>query len=210
MTDTALAPMDLFGSTGRLYQGEWPEGAYRFFQIAYVVPDLIAACERWSRVYGVGPFHVLPARVGKVFHRGTERDVELRLATTQAGPVQIELIEQVSDGPSIYRDVYAGGTGGFHHIGLITHDFDATGAHFESLGYEKAAALQAGDMRVAYFDTVRDFGFVTEVIEYQEGFASYLARHSDTCRDWSGNDPVRILTRDGYRVPGAGDGSGKG
>ena len=37
-------------------------------------------------------------------------------AFAQAGPMQIELIEQHTDGPSVYRDMFPAGTGGFHHL----------------------------------------------------------------------------------------------
>lgn len=197
---------NIIGSLGesrpvnRFYQGDWPEGEYRFFQVASVVDDLLVACRRWVTVFGVGPFHILPKRTGTVSHRGETTQLELQLAIAQAGPVQIELIQQTSDTRSIYRDIYPSG-GGLHHLCTITRDFDGTAAHYRALGYDCAALIEGGAMRVAYFDTFADFGFVTEVVEHEPGFVGHLTAIAQTCRDWDGRDPVRILTRDGYRVP---------
>ena len=33
------------------------------------------------------------------------------------------------------------------------------------------------------------------------GFVAGLAKIARTCAEWDGTDPVRILTRDGYRTP---------
>ena len=54
---------------------------------------------------------------------------------------------------------------------------------------------------LAYFDTVDDFGFYTEIVEEVPGFLESLDRIARACAEWDGTDPVRILTRDGYRTP---------
>jgi len=46
-----------------------------------------------------------------------------------------------------------------------------------------------------------DFGFFTEVAEETASFQANLSRISQTCAEWDGSDPIRILTRDGYRTP---------
>ena len=185
----------------RFYQGSWPDPPYRFFQIAWLVDDLVTTCRRWVDVYGVGPFHILPKRMGKVHHRGVDREVELQLGIAQAGPVQIELIQQTAASASIYRDVYPEGSRGLHHLCTITHDFDGTRAHYEGKGYKLAALIESPAMRVGYFDTHADFGFITEVVEHEPGFVAALETIADTCRTWDGSDPVRILMRGGYRTP---------
>ncbi len=74
-------------------------------------------------------------------------------------------------------------------------------SRFEALGYKIAAESDAGKFRVAYVDTSRDFGFYTEVVESYPGLLTQVRAISDTCANWDGIDPVRIMTRDGYRVP---------
>ena len=186
----------------RLYDQPWPEGDYRLFQIGFVVDDLIGTAQRWARVFGVGPFHVLPPIETPCTYRGTESGINVQVAVAQAGPVQIELVKQNCDRPSVFRDLVAKGEHGFHQLCTVTHDYEHTKSHYEQLGYETVSELKSPDgERVAYFDTVDDFGFFTEVVEGSPLFLSYLDRISRTCAEWDGTDPVRLLTRDGYRTP---------
>jgi hypothetical protein len=69
------------------------------------------------------------------------------------------------------------------------------------LGYELACELTSPGQRVAFFDTFDEFGFFTEVAEEKPSFQVNLAKVSQTCAEWDGADPIRILTRDGYRTP---------
>jgi hypothetical protein len=48
---------------------------------------------------------------------------------------------------------------------------------------------------------VRDFGFFTEVVEETPEFLQQLGKIAQTCAEWDGADPVRLLTRNGYRTP---------
>jgi hypothetical protein len=69
------------------------------------------------------------------------------------------------------------------------------------LGYELACEFTSPGRRVAFFDTIEDFGFFTEVAEERPSFLVNLSRISQTCAEWDDTDPIRILTRDGYRTP---------
>jgi hypothetical protein len=188
-------------SRHQLFQQPWPAGAYRFFQLGFLVDGLVATAARWAAVFGVGPFHVLPPRDVACTYRGVRSSLDLQIAVAQAGPVQIELIEQRSDRPSIYRDRFSGTDSGLHQLCTVTPDYDGTRAHYEGLGYELASEMEDAAYRVAFYDTVDDFGFFTEVVEETPGFVAQLAAIDRTCAEWDGTDPVRLLTRDGYRIP---------
>jgi hypothetical protein len=185
----------------RLYEQEWPGGEYRFFQLGFVVEDIVAAAGKWASVHGVGPFHVLPVVEQQTVVHGEPAPVSIQVGVAQAGPVQIELIQQHCDRPSIYREWSSDGTRAFHQVATVTTDYDAKLARYEQLGYELAAESPGGRFRIAYIDTVEDFGFYTEVVEETSGFLAQLRQIAETCANWDGADPVRILTRDGYRVP---------
>ena len=92
-----------------MFEQPWPEGEYRLFQLGFVVDDLLADAARWAHVLGVGPFHVTPTRTSSATYRGAPSNVEVQYALAQAGPVQIELIQQHCDRPSMFRDVFAQG-----------------------------------------------------------------------------------------------------
>lgn len=184
-----------------LYQEPWPDSEYRFFQLGFLVEDLIGTAGRWAEVFGVGPFHVLPRMNTPCMYRGAQTRIELQVAVAQAGPVQIELIEQFCDAPSIYRDFFAEGASGLHQICTLTRDYDGKRAHYERQGYPLVSEMGHGAQRIGYYDTFADFGFVTEVVEYAPSFVDHVAAIAKTCAAWDGTDPVRLLTRDGYRPP---------
>jgi hypothetical protein len=185
----------------RLFEQSWPEGDYRLFQIGFVVNDLVASAARWARVFGVGPFHVLPRMSVACTYRGADSTIEMQVAVAQAGPAQVELIEQHCDTPSVFRDRFARGASGLHQLCTVTRDYDGRKAHYEALGYELACEITTPAQRVAYYDTVDDFGFFTEIAEETPRFLADLAQIARTCAEWDGSDPVRILTRGGYRTP---------
>jgi hypothetical protein len=184
-----------------LYEQAWPEGEFRFFQTGFVVDDLLAAAARWAAVLGIGPFHVLPVTEQRLVRGGEETAVSVQVAVAQAGPVQIELIKQHCDRPSIYRDWAGGRASSFHQFATVTADYEGKKAEYTRLGYDLAAESLSSTMRVAYFDTVADFGFYLEVVERTPVFLAQLELISRTCAAWDGTDPVRLLTRDGYRTP---------
>jgi Glyoxalase/Bleomycin resistance protein/Dioxygenase superfamily len=184
-----------------LYSQEWPAGEYRFFQIGFVVNDLVQAANKWAAVHGVGPFHLIPVIEQQLVVQGQPAPVSIQVGIAQAGPVQIELIQQHCNRPSIYRDWSRNGNRPFHQLATLTLDYDAKRREFESLGYRPAAESDNGTFRVGYFDTLADFGFYTELVEHHEDLLKRWESVSRTCASWDGTDPVRIATREGYRVP---------
>jgi hypothetical protein len=181
----------------RLFEQPWPDGEYRFFQTGFVVDDVIAAATEWARVFRVGPFHVLPVFDQHLIYRGEEATITCHVAVAQAGPVQIELIQQLCDRPSVFREWSRDGTCAFHQLATVTPDYDGKKAHFESLGYAVAAESLAPRFRSAYIDTSTDFGFYTEVVESTLGFLANLNKISRASAAWDGTDPIRLLTADG-------------
>ncbi|KPM54078.1 glyoxalase [Frankia sp. R43] len=183
--------------------GGGPAGEFRFFQLGFLVDDLLEAAARWAQVFGVGPFHVMPVVDQHATYRGEPATVTIQVAVAQAGPVQIELVKQLCDRPGIYREWRRGRVSALHQLCTVTPDYEGRKAHYERLGYELACESASGSFRVAYFDTSADFGFYTEVVEQTPKFLVQLDRISRTCAEWDGTDPVRLITRGGYQVPRA-------
>src|SRR5437879_2205247 len=115
-----------------LFEQTWPEGEYRFLQLGFVVDDLVATAAQWVTVFGVGPFHVLPRLEQECTYRGARSVLSFQVAVAQAGPVQIELLQQFDDRPSVLRDVVAQGEKGFHQVCTVTPDYEAKKAHYEA------------------------------------------------------------------------------
>ena len=185
-----------------LYEEPWPTGEHRLFQLGFVSDgDLVADALRWVQVFGIGPFHVLPPIDAPCTYRGQPSGITIQVALAQAGPVQIELIAQRCDRPSIFREWRETRTG-VQQLCTITTDYDEKTAQFRRLGFEVATEIVAPDgQRVAFVDTVPAFGFFTEVVDATPGFVSGLAEMARTAEGWDGTDPIRLVTREGYRTP---------
>ena len=93
----------------------------RFMQMCWVVTDIHAAIATWTRSTGVGPFFFFE---NVTFEDGRYRGkpaqmADHKAAIAQAGDIQIELVCQTDDTPSIWRDVVPKGKASFHHAALL-------------------------------------------------------------------------------------------
>lgn len=178
--------------------GPWVRDLGGFRQIGMIVSDLDRTMSYMVEMLGVGPFFTL--RDLKMDHfrfrgaPGPSPVVSVGLA--QAGPVQIELIQQLNDAPSIYREFLAAGREGCQHLAVWLDDQAA---------YERTCAgLVGGGMRLAqesgstafirsaFFETDILGGLMIEVSEQRlacaRPFGDSLAQ---AARDWAGEDPIR-------------------
>ena len=163
------------------------------FQNAWVVRDIEIACLRWADEMGVGPFFLNEYPTGTfsdVTYRGEPADLAMKVAIAQAGPVQIELIEPITE-QCAYRDSVPKGSEGFHHMCVWTLDFDADRSYFESFGYETANSGRIKSNDFAYFDTRPLMGCMLEVITQNPQTQARFAMIAEAAKDWDGKDPIR-------------------
>lgn len=165
---------------------------HQFIQAAWVVNDLEEAMHRWIKSARVGPFFVIPHQgVEDTCYRGTPTPIDFSGALAQAGPLQIELIEQHSDTPSAYRDTFPPGQEGLHHMCTFVDDFDAEVENYRKQDAAVAFNGRAGNMRFAYVDTRASLGFMTEIIEDRQKTRDLFKMVADAAIDWDGTDPIR-------------------
>lgn len=135
-----------------------------FFQIAYYVNDLEASIDRWASMFGAGPFVVAPHhKTEKFMYRGTDAEADVSYAFGYLGEMMIQFITQHDETPSIYRDMYDAGQEGYHHHGLLVHDYEAEKERIMAMGFELACELHADDVDACYIDTRAWNGGFTEV-----------------------------------------------
>ena len=163
------------------------------FQNAWVVNDIESACMKWVSEMGVGPFflsHYPSGTFDKVTYRGKPSDLSMKVAIAQAGNVQIELIEPLTE-VCAYRDSVPAGTEGFHHMCVWTLDFEADCRYFDKLGYPAANTGKIRNLDFAYFDTRPLMGCMLEIVTKNPATEARFAMIAETARDWDGNDPIR-------------------
>ena len=162
-------------------------------QMAYVVADIKEAMRQWSAQLRVGPWFVLEHFSGvDPLYRGQPSRADVAIAMGFAGHMNIELIQENNDAPSVYREAIERRGYGFHHWGVATWDFDAAVARYERAGYALAfrAAVPSGG-RVGYMDTTGVLPGFTELIELGGAFEEVFGRFYRASIDWDGRDPVR-------------------
>ena len=138
----------------------------RFYQMGYVVDDLESAARRWQRTTGAGPFQWLKdIQVESGLYRGVPSRVQFSVALAQCGDLQIELIAQHNDAPSCYRDLFAPGQEGLHHLAVRTESFEADLSRYEAAGFPSAFSGTYESTRFAYVDTSPALGFMLELVE---------------------------------------------
>jgi hypothetical protein len=175
-----LSPMKRIPSSNDLIQQAW------------VVDDLEAAMHRWTRHFGVGPFFVLEhAPMENLVHRGVPVKLDCDIALAQSGRMQVELIAQKCNSPSIYRDYVPPGSSAFHHVAVICEDYDADLAHYRAQGFDVATTGTFGDLRFGYVDTMQALGTVLEVLEDKPSLREHFRIVADAARNWDGKRPVR-------------------
>lgn len=161
-------------------------------QVAYVVRDLDAALKYWVDVLGVGPFYKFENFVlGDQVYRGQPSNVDLTLALGNSGAVQIELILQNNDEPSVYKEFLDAGRVGVHHFGLMPKDYAAEYAKYRDLGHEAAFEATVGGANLVYFDTVDALGHFTELWDNADVFKDLFDLIENAAKGWDGKDPVR-------------------
>ena len=95
-------------------------------QNGYVVRDIQAAMAHWIEVLHVGPwFYFERVQTDYFRHRGTESGVEMSIALANAGDLQIELIQQRNDAPSMYKEFLDAGREGLQHVAFWSTDYQA-------------------------------------------------------------------------------------
>ena len=169
-----------------------PLGSVR--QLAYVVTDLDAALEYWTQTLKAGPFFVLehcPLENQKYY--GETSDADVTLALGNSGELQIELIYQHNDAPSVYRDFLTAGRVGVHHIGLMPENYSETSDYYRAQGHQVAFECTVGEAPLVYFDTVKSLGHYTELWDNKAVFKDLFLMVEEAAQGWDGSDPIRTL-----------------
>jgi hypothetical protein len=157
-------------------------------QNAYVVDDLDAAVDQWHAALGLGPFFMRRHLcLDRVLYRGRPARLDFSAAYVQAGPIMIELVQQHDDEPSAFRDMFARGQHGLHHVAIVPDDYEACVAGFGGLGCPVVTEMHARAGRgAALVDTRALLGHMTEVYFPTSGLQRLYAEVAQAARQWDG------------------------
>ena len=164
-------------------------------QNGYVVRDIEAAMQHWIDVLGVGPwFYVEHAPIEDFRYKGEPSPVDVSIALANSGALQIELIQQRNDAPSMYRDFLMAGHEGLQHIAYWTKTFEADLERVLTAGYAIGQSGHVGSPgRFIYFQTEGHPGTVVELSDNSGPKGRMFERIAQAAADWDGRDPIRTV-----------------
>ncbi len=169
-----------------------PYGQVR--QLAWITSDIGRAMAHWSRVLGAGPwFYKEHVAVTTFRYKGSASPPPvMSIAFANSGELQLEIIQQRNDVPSMYRDFILKNGDGMQHVAFWTTDFDAVTAQIQADGYTEGHAGQIGQRgRFAYFEHPDLPGTVIEISEQTGGKAEFFREIREAAAGWDGSDPIR-------------------
>lgn len=160
-------------------------------QLAYVPADLDAALAWWTGTMGAGPFFWMGhLELENVRFRGAPSPIDFSVAIGYWGDIQIELIVQHNEAPSIYREWRDAGHEGLHHVCITVDDLDearrVVGAAGGSIVQELGLPGGGGAL---YVDCGGGPGTLVEMLCLPSYAGFEMMREAS--RGWDGSDPVR-------------------
>jgi hypothetical protein len=163
-------------------------------QNGYVVRDIEAALKHWTETLGVGPFYYIErVRLDWFRYRGEPSAPEISIALANTGDLQIELIQQRNDAPSMYRDFLESGREGLQHMSYWTTSYQADFDRYVAQGFRIGQEGQIGGPqgRFVYFDTETHPGTVIEVSDISGSKGAFFERIRRAAAEWDGSRPIR-------------------
>ncbi len=141
-------------------------------QVAYLVPDLAAAADQWSMLFGGADrwkfYSYNPQTLTRMSYRDALGAYSIRIAILMGGTPEIELVQSI-EGPSIYEEWIERRGHGLHHFGYFVDSLEETSERLQTLGYREIQTGYGfgvdGDGGYMYFDTEEELGFMIEIIK---------------------------------------------
>ncbi|MCL2915484.1 VOC family protein [Shewanella corallii] len=159
------------------------------FQVAYVVPDIYSAIQRWNKI-GVGPFYVFShLKFRTMSFMGKTSNPDVSIALSYYGNIQLELIQQHDRAPSIYSDFIKWfPNGGQQHLGVISDNYESDLAYLENIGIKVVQQIEMPDgQKASYVNGDRAPDIMIEVIERTDNLTNLFEKIKNHCEQWDGH-----------------------
>lgn len=165
-----------------------PAPGTSFIQLCFVVEDLQAAMEGFTRALGAGPWFVAdspPPAADRTLYRGGPAPLRTRFALGYAGDTMLELVRPEPGSRSIFRE-WADGRGyGLHHLGFAAEDFDAAVSHLRRGGSAPLTeSVTPRGARIAMFEPLPHGIALHELIEMLPANRAFYRFMRDEAARW--------------------------
>lgn len=166
----------------------------KIFQIAYVAKDLDAAIANWAAL-GIGPFFVMDrAPFSQCSYRGVPADIEMSVAISYWGDVQIEIIHQTNETLSPYSAWQNADTKGVHHMCILVENIADARAYCVAQGRELLLeAVSDGIGQFIYADFAKPLGCLVEFAQLEPMMPVIFDKIRNACQSWDSTRPRRQI-----------------
>lgn len=170
-----------------------PDGG--ILQVAFVVKNIHSAIKEFTNIFRAGPWlYTERVHIQDALYRGIPTNFLGSTAVANAGLIQIEMIQQLDDAPSVYTEIVKKNGYGFHHLGIVVRNFDVKLDEYKKLGNEVAFYLDTGLNRIAYIDMKGEFPYFMKVTEVTDRMEEIFYILSQASAGWDGKEPIRDLS----------------
>ncbi len=161
-------------------------------QMGYVVRDIEGAMHHWVEVCGIGPwFYAERMPFTDFTYKGARHEIEVSIALANSGDVQLELIQQRNDTPSMYLDFLRAGHEGLQHWSSWPEDYDARIERALAGGWTIGQQGDSARGRFVYFANEGHPGTVIEMADYTATRRRVFDAVRAAAIGWDGRDPIR-------------------
>ncbi|ABB32464.1 methylmalonyl-CoA epimerase family protein [Geobacter metallireducens GS-15] len=142
----------------------------KVLQVGIVVHDLEKAVRTYADDFGIGPwqfYNLDKSNMHDMKMRGEKAEFSMKVAFTDLGGVQLELIEPLDE--SIYSDFLREHGEGIHHIACGVRNFEETMASMQKKDIKVLLeGTTSAGMGYVYLDTTDALSCITEIYRIPE------------------------------------------
>ena len=162
-------------------------------QLSYCPADYDAALAYWIGMCAGPFFEMAHVRLDNLKFRGKPSAIDFSMMLGYLGDIQIELIRQHNDAPSMYTEWRSEGREGVQHMCVLVDDIDEARRRAAQAGgtVVQEGTLPDGQGAVIYVDTGGGPGTVMEYLQIGAAGHAGFAVMRDAHRTWDGSDPIR-------------------
>jgi hypothetical protein len=168
-------------------------------QVGFVTRDIRASMNFYVDQLGIGPWFIADRVVSTHNYRGTPQTFVLSVAMAASGGLQLELMQQHDDVPSMYHDwmLRPFARELQQHICFWPDDYDAKLVRAHELGYGVVQDGATARGRFVYLAHPRDPDQVVEITEQTPARRAFNAAIARAAVGWTGEDRIRPFSAAG-------------
>ena len=161
-------------------------------QIGIVVDNFEDPIKHWTEKLKVGPFFILEhLDLNDVYYQGNLTEIDFSVALAYSGDIQIELIKQHCNTPSIYNEYVKNKKNTVHHFCTFSKDINKDIKVFEDSGYKNVQGGRTQDGgSFAYLDKENNFGAILEIAQLSEGGYAMFDMIKNASKKWDGKNAI--------------------